>query len=63
MHAQVDDHGNDLKRFEEEQSSTQNGNMRQYASETRPILAQHLDLAKAVQMSLDGSGAKTPAGQ
>jgi len=52
MDAQIEDHGNDLKKFARENSSTQNAALRQYSAETRPILEQHLDLARAVQASL-----------
>lgn len=52
MQAQIEDHGNDVKKFAHENSSTQNTALREYSAETRPVLEQHLDLAKAVQASL-----------
>ena len=54
MRAQIEDHGNDLKRFSQEESSTKNDSLHQYAAATRPILDQHLELAKAVQEALAG---------
>ena len=52
MKAQIKDHGNDIKRFAQQVSSTNNKNLRRYASETGPILSQHLALAMAVQGSV-----------
>lgn len=51
LKAQISDHENDLKRFDHETSTTNNVALRQFASETGPILEQHLDLAKAIQSS------------
>ncbi len=50
--AQIKDHGNDIKRFEQQASSTKNKNLRRFASETGPILEQHLALAQAVQSAM-----------
>lgn len=52
LKAQIKDHENDLKRFGHEASTTKNESLRQYASETGPLLEQHLALAQAVQTSL-----------
>jgi putative membrane protein len=52
MQHQITDHEHDLQRFAEIQSQTQNARVRQFASETYPILQQHLALAKAVEKSL-----------
>ena len=52
MKAQIKDHEDDLKRFAHQASTTKNVALRQYASETGPLLEQHLALAKAVQTSL-----------
>ena len=52
MQAQIKDHTDDLKKFSHEQTSTQNRALRQYSAETRPLLEQHLNLAKAVSASI-----------
>ena len=52
MQHQIKDHEHDLQRFKEIQSQTQNSRLRQFASETYPILQQHLGLAKAVDKSM-----------
>jgi putative membrane protein len=52
MQAQIKDHGDDLKRFGKEISTTKDDEVRQFASETAPLLEQHLALAKAVQTAV-----------
>lgn len=54
--AQIEDHSNDLRKFGDELSSTKDPDIRRFAAVTRPVLQQHLQLAKAVQMQLQGSG-------
>ena len=54
MQAQIEDHANDLKRFDHQASTTKNEAIRQFASETGPLLEQHLALAKAVRTSGEG---------
>lgn len=49
MQHQIKDHEHDLQRFKEIQSQTENSRLKQFASETYPILQQHLALAKAVE--------------
>ena len=49
MKAQVKDHGEDIKKFDREASSTKNEAVHQFAAETGPLLEQHLALAKAVE--------------
>jgi putative membrane protein len=51
---QIKDHGDDLGKFSDEIHATHDPNIRSYASETLPILQQHLALAKAVQSSVSG---------
>lgn len=51
---QIKDHRDDLGKFSDEIRATQNSNIRSYASETLPILQQHLALAEAVRSSLSG---------
>ena len=50
--AQIEDHGHDLERFGQEKSSTKDEGVRQFASETMPILQQHHKLAQAVQAAM-----------
>ena len=52
MQAQIKDHSDDLKKFSDEEASTQNRALRQYSAETRPLLVQHLDLAKSIVGSI-----------
>ncbi len=52
MQHQIEDHQHDLQRFDEIQAQTQNARLRQFASETYPILQQHLALAKSVDTSM-----------
>ncbi len=52
MKAQIEDHTNDLKKFADEINSTKDPGVRQFAEVTRPVLEQHLKLAKAVQGQL-----------
>ncbi len=52
MQHQIEDHEHDLKRFDGIQAQTQNARLRQFASETYPILQQHLALAKSVDTSM-----------
>jgi putative membrane protein len=52
MKAQIKDHSNDIEKFTQQQKSTQNERIRQFASETIPILQQHLALAQAVEKQL-----------
>ena len=52
IQAQIKDHGDDLKKYQDELDSTKDTNIRRYAALTRPILQQHLQLAKAVQAQL-----------
>lgn len=53
---QISDHSDDLGKFSDEIRATQNPDIRSYASETLPILQQHLELAKAVKASLPADG-------
>jgi len=48
MQAQIKDHSDDIEKYSDERSKTQNGRIRQFVSETIPILQQHLALARAV---------------
>jgi putative membrane protein len=50
--AQVEHHTNDLQRFEAVQSKTQDEGLRQFVSQTVPVLQQHIALARAVAQSL-----------
>jgi putative membrane protein len=52
MEAQIKDHSNDVDKFSKEKASTQNQRIRQFASETIPILQQHLALARAVNAQI-----------
>lgn len=58
MHEQIQDHGDDLRKFSDEIKATQDPDIRRFATETLPILAQHLALAKAVAASLSGNNAQ-----
>ena len=49
---QIKDHSHDVQRYSQEPRATQNQAVRQFASMTRPILEQHLQLARAVQDAL-----------
>jgi putative membrane protein len=53
MEAQIKDHSSDHEKFSNEQRATQTDRIRQFASETIPILQQHLALARAVEAKLD----------
>jgi putative membrane protein len=53
--AQIKDHSDDLEKFSQEQKSTQNDRIRQFATETVPLLQQHLALARAVETQLGNS--------
>lgn len=48
VQAQIKDHSDDIEKFSKEQESTQNDRIREFATETIPILRQHLALARAV---------------
>lgn len=48
MQAQIGDHSEDIKKYAEEEAKTKNTRIRQFATETAPILQQHLALARAV---------------
>jgi putative membrane protein len=52
MQAQIKDHSDDLQKFKQEAQSTQNDRIRQFATETIPILEQHPALARAVEGQL-----------
>jgi putative membrane protein len=52
MKVQIKDHSNDIEKFTQQQNSTQNERIRQFATETIPILQQHLALAQAVEKQL-----------
>ena len=56
LEEQIKDHREDLGKFSDEIHATQNADVRSYASETLPILQQHLALAEAVQSPLPGHG-------
>ena len=58
VRGQIEDHGHDLERFGQERSSTKNEGVRQFASETIPILEQHHKLAQAVQAAMDQGATK-----
>lgn len=53
MQAQIKDHSDDIEKFSQELEDTQNARIRQFATETVPILKQHLALARAVQGGLE----------
>jgi putative membrane protein len=48
MQAQIKDHSEDIQKYSNEQNATRNQRIRQFATETIPILQQHLALARAV---------------
>jgi putative membrane protein len=52
MQAQIKDHSNDIEKFSNEAQTTKNGRINQFATETIPILKQHLALAHAVEAQL-----------
>ncbi|MDE2064743.1 MAG: DUF4142 domain-containing protein [Bradyrhizobium sp.] len=54
IEAQIKDHSNDIDKYSKEARETQNQRIRQYASETIPLLKQHLALARAVKTQLGG---------
>lgn len=56
MQAQIKDHSNDIETFSDEARSTQNTRIKQFATETIPILQQHLALARAVEAQLGTVG-------
>lgn len=58
IRAQIEDHGHDLERFGKERSSTTNEGIKQFASQTIPILEQHQKLAQAVQAAMTQGAAK-----
>lgn len=53
MEAQVSDHSNDVKKYDDEIKATKNGGVRSYAIETVSVLKQHLDLARAVLAAIN----------
>jgi hypothetical protein len=55
---QIEDHEHDFLRFKEIETQTKNERVRQFASETYPILQQHLAPAKAVEEALGGERRK-----
>jgi putative membrane protein len=48
LQAQIKDHQGDLRTFDQERQATDNEAVRAFTETTRPILAQHLALARAV---------------
>lgn len=58
MQAQVSDHKNDIAKFQQEISSTQNPAVRRLALTGLPVLEQHLALAQAVKQSLQNGEAE-----
>jgi len=56
IRAQIKDHSDDIDKFSDEARATQNLRIQQFATETIPILQQHLALARAVEKQL---GART----
>jgi putative membrane protein len=56
MQTQIKDHSEDIEKFSNEMHSSENTRIKQFATETVPILQQHLALARAVQAQL---GSKT----
>jgi putative membrane protein len=62
MQAQIKDHSDDLKKFAATQSSTTNDHVRQFISQTIPLLQQHLELAQSVVTSVGGRSRTTGSG-
>lgn len=52
MQAQIKDHSDDIEKYSKQQSATKNERIRQFATETIPILQQHLALARAVDAQI-----------
>ena len=52
LKAQIEDHENDVKKFSNIETTTQNQGVKRFAAETLPVLQQHEHLAKAVKASL-----------
>lgn len=53
MQAQIKDHSDDIEKYSNEKKTTKNERIRQFATETIPILQQHLALARAVDAQLE----------
>ena len=55
---QIKDHSEDLEKFSQQVRATRNDRIRQFATETIPLLQQHLALAHAVDAQLHRTSAK-----
>ncbi|QAU45833.1 DUF4142 domain-containing protein [Bradyrhizobium guangzhouense] len=53
MQAQIKDHSDDIEKYSKQQGSTQNERIRQFATETIPVLQQHVALARAVDAQIE----------
>ena len=58
LRAMVKDHKNDLKAFQKEAKSGQNPEIKEFASQSLPVLRAHLDQAKTALAELSGKHAK-----
>ncbi len=56
MQEQIKDHREDIQKFSDEIGSTRSDDIKRFATETLPLLKQHLALAEAVQASLSEGG-------
>ena len=52
IQAQIKDHSDDIKKFDKEEATAENSQLKEFVAQTIPILKQHLALAKAVGDSL-----------
>ena len=58
MQAMVKDHKMDVSEFQHESQSAQNPDVRSYASNTLPVLQQHLQLAESTNAKVSSSASK-----
>ncbi len=64
MKAMVKDHKEDVKQFQKEADKGKNSQIKNFASQTLPILQSHLSKAESIESgAANGGAAKTPSGQ
>lgn len=61
MEGQVEDHQKTVQLLQRAISSGKDSDIRQFATDTLPVVTHHLDMAKQLQVSVSGSDARTPA--
>jgi putative membrane protein len=59
MKAMVDDHKEDVEKFQREADKGDDADLKKFASEHLPILKEHLELAQTVRQQVDNKGQKS----